>query len=64
MDFRGLSDGFLGVFRGFPTTFQMDFRVVLGGSQIIIKRFSVPLNQILLRMYSEHKCPLVHMEAT
>ena len=70
MDLRRSSDGFLGVFRafsrgsqrvfrrfsgGFPMKFQMDFRAVSGGSQIIFRRFSVPLNQILFRMYSEHK---------
>jgi len=33
MDFRGLSDGFLGGFRGFLMKFQMDFGAVLGGSQ-------------------------------
>ena len=61
IDFRGFSDifkgysvGSLGVSGGFLVKFQMDFRTVSGSSPIIF-RFSVPLNQILFRMYSEHK---------
>ena len=59
MDFRGSQMVFKVTSGGFPMKFQMDFRAVSGGSQIIFRRFSVPLNQILFRTYSEHKSPLV-----
>jgi len=42
--------------------FQMDFRGVSGVYQIVSRRFSVPLNQILFRRYSEHKSPIVSFE--
>ena len=58
MFFRGFQRVFWGVSGGFPMKFQLDFRVS-GGSQIIFRRFLVPLNQILFRMYSEHKSPIV-----
>ena len=54
-EFRGISDEIQMDFRvlrwfsgGFPMKFQMDFRAVSRGSQIIFRRFSVPLNQNLL----------------
>ena len=75
MKFRGISDGFLGFsdfFSGFSGGFQGDFQgnfrwisvAVSGGSQIVFRRFSVPLNQIVIpfRRYSEHKSPIVRLE--
>ena len=49
--FQGFSDVYQGVFwvfsGGFPMKFQMDIRAVSGVYQIVFRRFSVPLNQIL-----------------
>ena len=54
----GLQRVFWGVFKGISNEISDGFRVS-GGLQIIFRRFSVPLNQILFRMYSEHKSPIV-----
>ena len=48
--------GFLGVFRGISDEISDGF---LSSYQIVFRRFSIPLNQILFRMYSEHKNPIV-----
>ena len=68
MDFWGFSDFFSGFSGGFQGDFQGNFRwisvAVSGGSQIVFRRFSVPLNQIVIpfRRYSEHKSPIVRLE--
>ena len=59
MDFRGSQMVFRVTSGGFPMKFQMDFRAVFRGFSGYVSR---PLNQILLRMYLEHKSFIVCME--
>jgi len=68
MKIRGDSGGFHGVLRWFSGVFQGisneisdGFQSSFRGFSDIFRRFSVLLNQILLRMYSEHKSPIVQV---